>query len=105
MKRGLVLALVLLAGCTSGGQRAASPTTTSPTTTTTTLPDPAAVGCPKFREEPNEAVEMLVLSRDQRIVEAAQAYRDASGIDIDYAAFSKSIRDIVEACAAAGYLP
>lgn len=49
---------------------------------------------------------MMVLSRDQRIVAAAKAYRDATAIGERLSGdFSRAVQEIVEACTAAGYLP
>jgi hypothetical protein len=88
------------------GSETAARTTATSTTTTTTIPDPASVGCKKFRDEPLDVVSMMVLSRDQRIVAAAKAYRDATAIGERLSGdFSRAVQEIVEACTAAGYLP
>jgi hypothetical protein len=75
-KRTLPLVLVLLlalVGCQGddGGQ-AATATTTTVAPTTTTRPDPAEEGCRTFSDDPGRAHELLLISRDERIVEAAK---------------------------------
>jgi hypothetical protein len=69
----LVLVLLALVGCqgNDGGQ-AAPATTTTVAPTTTTRPDPAEEGCRTFRDDPGRAHELLLISRDERIVEAAK---------------------------------
>lgn len=105
MRRWLVVVLVLVAGCAgSGGKDAAAPATTTTTTVapTTTKPDPGEAGCKKFGNDPDAGKELMLISRDERIVNAAKAYDDASG-EGPSGAFMRSIDEIVHACQAAGY--
>jgi ABC-type glycerol-3-phosphate transport system substrate-binding protein len=104
---GMALGAVLLTGC--GGDNAgeqASPSTTATTVapTTTTKPDPAEEGCKQFEEDdPLDAVELLVISKDNRIVEAAKAFEDTSD-QLSGEAFG-AVEEVLRACRAAGYLP
>ena len=101
----LVLVLLALVGCqgNDGGQ-AAPATTTTVAPTTTTRPDPAEEGCRTFRDDPGRAHELLLISRDERIVEAAKLLEE-SELQGPTGEMVTAVREIIRACTAAGYLP
>jgi hypothetical protein len=106
IRRIAVLAvLLLLAACQGDGAQQAAPTTTATTVapTTTTQPDPAKFACKEFGDKPFDALEGLLISRDERIVNAAKAYEDATRGG-PTGEFAQAVEEIVRACAAAGYL-
>jgi hypothetical protein len=107
-KRTLPLVLVLLlalVGCQGddAGQAAPATTTTVPPTTTT-RPDPAEEGCRTFSDDPGRAHELLLISRDERIVEAAKLLEE-SELQGPTGEMVTAVQEIVRACRAAGYLP
>jgi hypothetical protein len=106
-RRAVLVLLLLLASCQGddGGQQAA-PTTTVTTVgpTTTTEPDPAEEGCKAFSDDSLAAVESMVISKDERIVEAAKAYEDALGQGPS-GEFVRATQEVIRACTAAGYEP
>jgi hypothetical protein len=87
----------------TGGQ-AAPATTTTVAPTTTTRPDPAEEGCRTFRDDPGRAHELLLISRDERIVEAAKLLEE-SELQGPTGEMVTAVREIIRACTAAGYLP
>jgi hypothetical protein len=97
--------LLALVGCQGddGGQ-AAPPTTTTVAPTTTTRPDPAEEGCRTFRDDPGRAHELLLISRDERIVEAAKLLEE-SELQGPTGEMVTAVREIIRACTAAGYVP
>jgi hypothetical protein len=109
VKRTLLILVLLLAGCQGigSGQGQAAQTTTSATTTTvapatTTKPDPAEEGCTTFRDDPSSAIELLLISRDDRIVAAAREYEAA---EPPSGRWVRTIDELMHACIAAGYEP
>lgn len=110
-RRTLALALVLLfflvacQGDDGGSQTAAATTTT--VAPTTTKPDPAEAGCKQFGSDPFEAAELMLISRDSRIVDAVKEWKDAN-LEPEGAISGRAVRaveEIVAACIAAGYEP
>jgi hypothetical protein len=118
--RKLIIAAVLalaLAACGGSGSDRTSPTTAP--VTTTTQPDPAATACRQLnsnveeRPKDNPALDQLTLSRDTRIVAAAQKVEqilldrsldDTVPPDLDLE-YTQSVLELVRACKVAGYLP
>jgi hypothetical protein len=104
----LLLLSVVLPACQAddAGQQAAPATTVAPTTTKL---DPAEAACPKLDDDLPTAVDQLALSRDDRIVEAVKAFREAMAEDNPFDGEvgglpTTEIQELVDACRAAGYL-
>jgi hypothetical protein len=106
VRRLLLVVLVVLAAC-GGNDGGTQAITTSTSTTATTAPDPAVAGCRTAKEEnPIDAIDQLVISRDERIVTAAKELeRTTTGFDLDLAAQTRAVTEVVRACEAAGYWP
>jgi hypothetical protein len=116
--RRLIVAGALALALAACGSPAADTATTAPVTTTT-QPDPAATACRQTnsnveaRPKEDPALDQLTLSRDTRIVAAAQKVeqilQDRSlddtvppDLDLEYA---NAVLELTRACKVAGYLP
>jgi hypothetical protein len=102
---GLLLLLAACQGNDSKQEAAATTTSTSSTTTSTTTPDPVAEGCKAFDENFPAGINLLRISRNERIAEAAKEYDETDTLDADITDDLKAMQEVRYACQAAGYLP